>query len=98
MNQDELEAAMAPIPDLVDQLEALAPMMDELFDGLPEDYSCEFLCGVMVSGLMAQTNWLGELVLHGDDIARSAGAPWEIRERESPNGVRVDWATGRMPF
>lgn len=26
INQDELEAAMAPIPDLVDQLEALAPV------------------------------------------------------------------------
>ena len=82
INQDELEAVMAPIPDLVDQLEALAPMMDEFFDGLPADYSCEFHCGVMVSGIMAQTNWIGELVLHGDDIARSARATWEIRERD----------------
>jgi hypothetical protein len=82
INQDELGAVMAPVPDLVDQLEALAPVMDEFFDTLSDDYSCEFHCGVMVSGTMAQTNWLGELVLHGDDIARSIGVPWEIRERD----------------
>lgn len=57
---------------------ALAPVMDEFFDTLPDDYSYEFHCGITVSGIMAQTNWLGELVLHGDDIARSIGVPWEF--------------------
>ena len=27
-------------------------------------------------------NWLFELVLHGEDIARAVGAPWEMRERD----------------
>ena len=73
---------MAPIPDLMDQLEALAPVMDELFDSVTDDYSLEFHCGIMVSGIVAQINWLFELVLHGEDIARAVGAPWEIRERD----------------
>jgi hypothetical protein len=36
----------------------------------------------MVSGIVAQVNWLFDLVLHGEDIARAVGTPWEIRERD----------------
>ena len=92
INQEEIEALMAPIPELVDQLEALEPVMDAWFDGLPDDFSCEFHCGVMISGPAAQINWLAELILHGDDIARSVGVPWEISERDmllvAPRGGR----------
>ena len=80
INQEELEAVMAPIPELVDQLEALEPVMDTWFDGLPDDFTGEFHCGAMVCGLVAQINWLAELILHGDDIARAVGVPWEISE------------------
>jgi uncharacterized protein (TIGR03083 family) len=82
INQDELDAVMAPVPDLMDQLEALEPVMDAFFDSLPDDYSFEFHCGVMVSGILGQINWLFELVLHGEDIARAVGVPWETRERD----------------
>lgn len=82
VNQEEMEAQMAPIPDLVDRLEALEPVMDAWFDGRPDDFSGEFHCGAMISGLVAQINWLGELVFHGDDIARSVGVPWDISERD----------------
>jgi uncharacterized protein (TIGR03083 family) len=82
INQDELEAVMAPIPELLDQLEALAPVMDVLFDGLSDDSSFEFHCGIPVSGILMQINWLFELALHGEDIARAIGVPWEIRERD----------------
>jgi hypothetical protein len=80
INHEEMQAVMAPIPDLVDQLEALAPQMDAWFDSLPNDHATEFHCGIMVSGIVMQINWLFELVLHGEDIARAVGAPWEIRE------------------
>jgi hypothetical protein len=82
INQDELETIMAPIPDLMDQLETLAPVMDAFFDDLSDDSSLEFHCGLMVSGIIWQINWLFELVLHGEDIARAVGVPWEIRERD----------------
>ena len=82
INQDDLEAVMAPIPDLVDQLEALEPVMDGFFDSLADDYLFEFHCNATVSGIVAQINWLFELVWHGEDIARAVGAPWEIRERD----------------
>jgi uncharacterized protein (TIGR03083 family) len=82
INQDELETVMAPIPDLMDQLETLAPVMDAFFDDLSDDSSLEFHCGLMVSGIIWQINWLFELVLHGEDIARAVGVPWEIRERD----------------
>jgi uncharacterized protein (TIGR03083 family) len=80
INQAELEAVMASIPALMDQLEALAPVMDAFFDDLSDNNSIEFHCGIMVSGIVGQINWLFELVFHGEDIARAVGAPWEIRE------------------
>lgn len=82
INHEEMVAAMAPIPELLDELAALEPVMDAFFDGLPDDYEGEFHCGAMVSGVVAQVNWLFDLLLHGEDIARCVGVPWEIRERD----------------
>jgi Mycothiol maleylpyruvate isomerase N-terminal domain len=82
INHEEMVAAMAPIPELLEELEALEPVMDAFFDGLPNDYTAEFHCGAMVSGIVVQVNWLFDLVLHSEDIARAVGAPWEIRERD----------------
>jgi hypothetical protein len=82
LNQEEMEALLAPIPDLVAALKDLEPMMDAWFDDMPVDFTGEFHCGATVSGLVAQINWLGELVFHGDDIARSIGAPWQVAERD----------------
>jgi len=82
INHEEMQAAMAPIPELLEDLEALEPMMDAFFDGLPDDYTGEFHCGAMVSGIVVQVNWLFDLVLHGEDIARAVGSPWKIDERD----------------
>jgi hypothetical protein len=82
INHEEMQAAMAPIPELLEDLEVLEPVMDAFFDALPDDYTGEFHCGAVVSGLVVQVNWLFDLVLHGEDIARAVGAPGEIRERD----------------
>ncbi len=82
INHEEMLAAMAPIPELLDQLSALEPVMDAFFDRLPDDYVVEFHCGAKVSGIIAQVNWLFDLTLHGEDIAQSIGVPFEIRERD----------------
>lgn len=82
LNQEEMEALVAPIPELVDHLQALEPLMDTWFDNLPVDFAGEFHYGVTVSAVVAQVNWLGELVFHGDDIARAVGATWVISERD----------------
>jgi uncharacterized protein (TIGR03083 family) len=75
INHEEMLAAMAPIPELLEDLEALEPVMDAFFDGLPDDYMGEFHTGAMISGIVWQVNWLFDLVLHGEDIARAVGAP-----------------------
>jgi Mycothiol maleylpyruvate isomerase N-terminal domain len=82
INHEEMLAAMAPVPELLDELSALEPVMDAFFDGLSDDYVIEFHCGAMVSGVIAQVNWLFDLILHGEDIARSVRVPWQIRERD----------------
>lgn len=83
INQAELEAVMAPVPELADQLTALAPEMDSLFDGFAgEPATLPFHAGGVIDGITAQTNWLGELLLHGHDVARAAKAPWRLPERD----------------
>lgn len=83
LNQIELEAAMAPIPELIDRLQILAPRLDELFDEVADNGRVlGFHCGAVVDGITWQTNWLGELLLHGQDIARAVKAPWVLPERD----------------
>jgi hypothetical protein len=82
INREEMLAAMAPIPELLADLAALEPVMDGYFDSLPDDYAVELHCGAMGSAIVVQINWLFDLLLHGEDIARAVGVPFEIRERD----------------
>jgi uncharacterized protein (TIGR03083 family) len=83
LNKTDLEAAMAPIPELVDQLQAVAPQLDELFDKVADEgRMLAFHCGAVVDGITWQTNWLGELLVHGQEIARAVKAPWALAERD----------------
>src|SRR6516162_5517435 len=71
INRTELDALMAPIPELADRLNGLASVMDALFDTASNDRVYEVHCGALADGIAAQTNWLGELILHGRDVARA---------------------------
>jgi uncharacterized damage-inducible protein DinB len=83
LNQTELEAAMAPVPELADQIQALAREMDSFFDANTDDRpTIPFHAFGVMSGTTAQTNWLGELLLHGQDVARAVKAPWQLPERD----------------
>lgn len=67
--------------DLSDLADRLVGETDRYLDrtaGLPADLRVPFFGGVTVS-LAAQTGiLLGEYVVHGHDLARSAGKPWRI--------------------
>jgi len=83
LNQTELEAAMAPLPELAGQLKALAQEMDSFFDSTTNDpQTIPFHAGGLIDGITSQTNWLGELLLHGHDVARAAKVPWALPERD----------------
>lgn len=83
LNQAELEAALAPVPEVADRLRALAADIDSYFDTLSDDRpTIPFHGGGFIGGITAQTNWLGELLLHGEDIARAVKAPWDLDERD----------------
>jgi len=83
INQRELEAAMAPIPQLAHQLLTLAAEMDSFFDAVTnEPATIRFPAGAVIDGITVQTNWLGELLLHGQDVARAVKTPWELPERD----------------
>jgi uncharacterized protein (TIGR03083 family) len=83
INQAELEAVMAPVAELADQLQALQPQMDTYFDAIADDAPViPFHAFAVIDGSAFQTNWLGELLVHGQDIARAVNAPWELPERD----------------
>ena len=74
---------MAPVPELADQIQRPRPELDSFFDAVSEDgRRFAFHAGAVISGLTGQTNWLGELLLHGHDVARAVKAPWELPERD----------------
>ncbi|OBF82548.1 hypothetical protein A5791_04450 [Mycobacterium sp. 852002-51163_SCH5372311] len=97
INRTELDALMAPIPEIADQLDSLAHVMDELFDTCSNDRVYELHCGAFADGITLQTNWLGELVLHGRDVARAMKAPWQIDERDMLLIVRGLMQVGEGP-
>ncbi|OBF04748.1 hypothetical protein A5730_17025 [Mycobacterium sp. ACS4054] len=82
INRAELEALMAPIPEIADQINDLAPVMDAFFDGGSNDRVYEAHGGAMLDIIAGQAVWLGELILHGRDVARAIRAPWQIDERD----------------
>ena len=83
INQCELEAVKAPIPCLADQLDAVAAEIDAFFDAVSEEGpTLPFHAGAVIDGITAQTNWLGELLLHGHDVARAVNRRWELPERD----------------
>jgi hypothetical protein len=83
LNQIEMDAATAPIAVLVDQLRALDDELNHHFDVTTNDGpSLRIHAGAMADGITMQTNWLGELLFHGDDIARAVKTPWELPERD----------------
>jgi uncharacterized protein (TIGR03083 family) len=82
LNQCELEAVMAPVPVLAERLAATAADLDHACDAFEDDTVLPFHTFASVSGTAWQTYWLGELLMHGEDIARAVTAPWDIRERD----------------
>jgi len=82
INQEVLEAVMAPVPELADQLQDLAPEMDAYFDALADHAGTFPFHHTTADSVTAQTNWLGELLFHGHDIARAVKARWELSERD----------------
>lgn len=57
--------------------------MDSYFDAVAnQEPVLPFHCGLLGDGISSQTNWLGELLVHGGDVARAVTAPWELPERD----------------
>ncbi|OBH40409.1 maleylpyruvate isomerase N-terminal domain-containing protein [Mycobacterium mantenii] len=82
INRAELNALLAPVREIADQISDLAPVVDALFDTCSNDLVYEAHCGAFADGITLQTNWLGELILHGRDVARATRTPWEVEERD----------------
>ncbi len=83
LNQSELDAAMAPVPEIADRLQALAPEIDAFFDANSDDRRTIPFHGFgFMSTNTAQTNLLGEFLLHGEDVAQAVKAPWDLPERD----------------
>jgi hypothetical protein len=74
---------MAPVPELADEIQEQLPEVQTYFDSVDLDRPAfPFHRYAVVTGFTSQTNLLGELVLHGEDIARAVKAPWKLDERD----------------
>jgi hypothetical protein len=82
INQEELGAVLAPVSELADQLQALAPEMDAYFDALADRVGTFPFHHTIADSVTAQTSWLGELLFHGHDVARAVKVRWELPERD----------------
>ncbi|MDT5011769.1 MAG: hypothetical protein QOH57_3386 [Mycobacterium sp.] len=82
LNQTELEALLAPLPALADDIQAGATELAHEFDTFTDATRIPFQQFAVASGIAWQTYWLGELLLHGEDVARAIDAPWDIHERD----------------
>jgi uncharacterized protein (TIGR03083 family) len=71
--------AGATLSDLVDRLAAEAPAWNAI--DLAVDDLFPFHAGQNIDGAGARSNWIGELLLHGYDVARAAGRPWDLPDR-----------------
>jgi hypothetical protein len=82
LNQTELEAALAPVPALVDELQSVAAELAEAMDTFTDDTVLPFHTFATVSGTAWQSYWLGELLMHGEDVARACRMRWKMRDRD----------------
>lgn len=83
LNDAELQSVTGTLPEIADRIRELEPEMSNYFDTVSgHGQVLPFHGGVAIDGITVQTNWLGELLLHGEDIARAAGRPWEVTERD----------------
>jgi hypothetical protein len=81
-NASELtELGDEPMGSILDGLEAEFP--EFLRTSLPLHDRYPFHSSQTIDGIGARANWLGELVMHGYDVARAAKIKWPFDERNS---------------
>lgn len=82
-DEEAAEFAGWPLPDLLDKLEADAPTLRRLGEQMvAAGGRAPFHGGAAVDGIAGMTNWLGELRIHGHDVAAASGQPWPLPERD----------------
>jgi hypothetical protein len=81
-NESDLRTvAELTVAQLVDQLTVEFEAYRALDFPLTQRFP--FHAGQSVDGAGARSNWLGELLIHGYDVARAARRPWPIGERDA---------------
>jgi len=74
INRRELDALEGvPVNELLEMLAARAAEYTQFWPLLPLDQQFPFHSGVSVDVAALRSNWIGELVIHGRDVALAAG-------------------------
>lgn len=84
INAEEVEAVRhRPLRELLTQLDADSTVIRASAERLAASgRRVPFHGGASIDALAGATNWLGELRIHGRDIAQAVGAPWSLPERD----------------
>lgn len=86
INDEELAAlGSVPCAELLDQLERELKLARELYppEGLDLHMKVSFHGGVQIDFTAALSNVIGELLVHGLDLAAAAGRPWSLDDRDA---------------
>ncbi len=81
LNAEDIAAQAMPTKQVADDIDRTVARLATVAPGLPLDGVREFHLGLKVTVAAGWANLIGELLVHGDDIARTTGHHWSVDAR-----------------
>ena len=78
LNAEDVSAVAKTAAEVADELDVTVAGLAQVAPSLPLDGQRAFHLGLTVTTAAAWANLLGELLVHGDDIARATGRHWTM--------------------
>lgn len=80
LNAEDIAEVHQTTAEVAGALDAAASVLGQVAPGIPLDTPREFHLGLKVTVAAGWANLIGELFVHGHDIARATGRPWSVAD------------------
>jgi hypothetical protein len=81
LNAEDIASIDASSAQVADELDRVIAMLATVAPNVPLDDTRNFHLGLTVSVAAGWANLIGELLVHGDDIARATHRPWSVDDQ-----------------